>query len=252
LSAEQKTFQALKMAIHAAMIDRMDQEIGRVLDQLKTMGAYTNTVIFFASDNGASAEQIIRGDQHDPSAPPGSGATFLCLGPGWSTAANTPLRLHKSWVHEGGIASPLIVHWPRGIQDRNGIRRDPCHFVDVLPTLVDLAGGKPAATRGPELAGRSIAPAFAGDRAILRDYLYFNHNNNRAIRVGDWKLIATGAEGPWELYDLSTDRAEQKDLAKAETDRVQKHAAKWRECDDTFVRVREASQPSDKTRMPNA
>ncbi len=115
LTEEQKRFQATKMAIHAAMIDRMDREIGRVLDQVKAMGAAENTVVFFVSDNGASAEQIIRGDMHDPSAAPGSAKSYLCLGPGWSSSANTPFRLHKSWVHEGGISSPLIVQWPAGI-----------------------------------------------------------------------------------------------------------------------------------------
>ena len=125
LSDEQKRFQAVKMAIHAAMIDRMDRDIGRVLEQLKAMHALNHTVVFFVSDNGASAEQIIRGDGHDVTAAPGSAKTFLCLGPGWSTAANTPLRLHKSWVHEGGIASPLIVCWPDGIRAAGELRHTP-------------------------------------------------------------------------------------------------------------------------------
>jgi arylsulfatase len=118
LTPEQRELQATKMAIHAAMIDRMDREIGRVLGQLRSMGTYRDTVILFVSDNGASAEQIIRGDEHDPAAPPGSWRTFLCLGPGWSTAANTPFRLHKSWVHEGGISSPLIAHGRAGLRAR--------------------------------------------------------------------------------------------------------------------------------------
>ena len=104
------------MAIHAAMVDRMDREIGRVLDQLRAMGAFENTLIFFLSDNGASAEIMVRDDGHDPAAAPGSAASHLCLGPGWSTVANTPFRRHKTWVHEGGIATPLIVHWPKGIR----------------------------------------------------------------------------------------------------------------------------------------
>ena len=115
LTDEQKRFQAQKMEIHAAMIHRMDREIGRLTDKLKAMGEYDNTVILFVSDNGASAEQIIRGDGHDKSATPGTEESYLCLGPGWSTNCNTPFRYHKSWVHEGGIASPLIVHWPAGI-----------------------------------------------------------------------------------------------------------------------------------------
>ena len=114
LTAEQRAFQAAKMEIHAAMIDRLDREVGRVLDQIRAMDAFENTLIFFLSDNGASAEIMVRDDGHDPSAPPGSAASHLCLGPGWSTVANTPFRYHKTWVHEGGIATPLIVHWPRG------------------------------------------------------------------------------------------------------------------------------------------
>ena len=119
-------------------------------------------------------------------------------------------------MNEGGIASPLIVHWPNGIKDQNKLRHDPCHFVDVLPTLVDLAGGSTAVETGaPPLAGRSLAPAFQKDGAVAHDYLYFNHNHNRAMRVGDWKLIATGRNGPWELYDLGKDRSEQHNLTKA-------------------------------------
>jgi len=118
LNDVQRRFQATKMAIHAAMVDRMDREIGRVVAQLKAMGEYENTLIFFASDNGASAEIMARNGGHDPKAPPGSAASYLCLGPGFSSAANTPFRRHKTWVHEGGISTPLIVHWPAGIQAR--------------------------------------------------------------------------------------------------------------------------------------
>ncbi|UCF14851.1 MAG: sulfatase-like hydrolase/transferase, partial [Phycisphaerales bacterium] len=131
LTDEQKRFQATKMAIHAAMIDRMDRGIGLVLDQIRKMGAFEDTLIFFVSDNGASAEQIIRGDMHDKSAAPGSARSYLCLGPGWSTASNSPFRLHKSWVHEGGVSSPLIIHWPAGIAARGELRHDPCHFIDI-------------------------------------------------------------------------------------------------------------------------
>ncbi len=207
------------MAIHAAMIDRMDREIGRVLARVKTMKAWENTVVFFVSDNGASAEQIIRGDGHDPAAPPGSAKTYLCLGPGWSTAANTPLRLHKSWVHEGGIASPLIVHWPAGISSRGAWRRAPGHFIDLLPTVLELAGAAaPGAWHGaepPPLPGKSLVPAFAQDVPLPRDYLYWHHLNNRALRVGDWKIVSAGGkqEGPWELYDVAADRGEQNNLA---------------------------------------
>ena len=255
LTPEQKKFQRLKMAIHAAMITRMDLEIGKVLDQVKAMGADRDTVVIFLSDNGASSEQLIRGDGHDASAPAGSANSYLGLGPGWSTNSNTPLRLHKSWVNEGGISSPMIVRWPNGIKDRNKLRHNPCHFVDILPTLVDLAGGdasKNVPAGAPPLAGRSLTAAFKKDGAAPHEYIYFNHSNNRAIRAGDWKLIATGTEGSWELYDLSKDRGELKNLASAQPERASKLAAMWKEKDDSFVRIREAAPPTDKVRMPAA
>ena len=192
---------------------------------------------------------MIRGDGHDRTAPPGSAQTHLGLGPGWASCSNAPFRLHKSWVNEGGIASPLIVHWPNGLKDAGKLRHDPCHFVDVLPTLVDLAGGSAVPEGGPPLAGRSIAPAMRRDGAVPREFLYFNHNDNRAIRAGDWKLIATGKNGPWELYDLSKDRCEQHDLAAAQPERVQKLAAMWNAHDTEYARVRESAPATARVRM---
>jgi len=216
LTAEQRRFQATKMAIHAAMIDRMDREIGRVVDQLRAMGAYENTLIIFASDNGASAEIMIRDGGHDPQAEPGSAATYLCLGPGFSNAANTPFRRHKTWVHEGGISTPLIMHWPAGIQSTGERRITPAHMIDIVPTILEVAEiEKPIAWKGetiPQAPGQSLVPAFERDAAIDRECLWWLHEGNRAIRVGDWKLVAAKGE-PWELYDLRTDRAESRDLA---------------------------------------
>ena len=253
LTAEQKAFQRTKMAIHAAMITRMDLEIGKVLRQLEAMGAERDTVILFLSDNGASSEQLIRGDGHDRTAAPGSAQTHLGLGPGWASCSNAPFRLHKSWVNEGGIASPMIVHWPNGMKDANQLRHDPCHFVDVLPTMVELAGGSTATSAGaPPLAGRSFAPALHKDGAVAREFLYFNHNDNRAIRVGDWKLIATGTKGPWELYDLSRDRCEQHDLAAGQPDRAKKLAAMWTAQDTEYARSRESAPPTTRARMSTA
>ena len=241
LPPAQQRFQAVKMAIHAAMIDRLDRELGRVLDQLRAMGVYSNTVVTFASDNGASAEQIIRGDGHDPAAPAGSGRTFLCLGPGWATAANTPFRLYKSWVHEGGISSPLIIQWLDGIKARGAIRHTPGHFIDLLPTLPELAGpvdgnvGRP--TGAPPLPGRSLVRSFASDRRIERDFLYWHHLNHRALRVGDWKIVSAGTadqEGPWELYDLGRDRTELKDLAARDPDRLGRMTNEWQRLERQF------------------
>jgi arylsulfatase A-like enzyme len=233
LTAAQKRFQATKMAIHAAMVDRMDQEIGRVLDQLRGMEAFENTVVFFVSDNGASAEQLIRGDGNDMTAAPGSAKTFLCLGPGWSTASNSPFRLHKSWVHEGGISSPLIVHWPAGLKARGELRHNPGHFMDLLPTILDLAGLQPGPT-----PGRSLAPAFGKDGAVAHEYIYFHHLENKALRCGDWKLVSKGGQkgpaGPWELYDLSRDRCEEVDLAAKYPERVRTMAELWEKTERAF------------------
>ena len=225
LTAEQREFQANKMAVHAAMVDRMDREVGRVLAQLKAMGSLENTVIFFLSDNGASAEIMVRGDGHDPQAECGTGATFLSIGPGWSSLANTPFRRHKTWVHEGGISTPLIVHWPKGISARGEMRDTPGHVIDVVPTILELAGGKPPAEWNgkpvPRPPGMSLVPLFAKDGTVSRDALWWMHEGNRALRVGDWKIVASGKDSPWELYDLSTDRSETQNLAAQKPEKVQ-------------------------------
>jgi arylsulfatase len=230
LTGEQKEFQPLKMALHAAMIHRMDIEIGRVLAQLETMDAWSNTAIFFLSDNGASAEQIIRGDLHDRTAAPGSPGTFLSIGPGWAGVANTPFRLHKSWVHEGGISTPLIVHWPDGISARGELRHNPGHVIDLAPTILQLAGGKwPSSAEDilvPPSPGRSLVPVFDKDFSVGHEYFWWFHEGNRAIRVGDWKLVADH-EKPWELYDLSKDRAESNDLALAQPEKVKELEKTW-------------------------
>jgi arylsulfatase len=208
----------------------MDLEIGRVLAQLEAMGDFQNTLVLFLSDNGASAEQIIRGDGHDRAAPPGSAKTFLSIGPAWSSAANTPFRLHKSWVHEGGITTPLIVHWPQGIPGRGQLRHDPGHLIDLAPTILELAGGKwPETFAGqpmPAPPGKSLAPTFARDGSVSHEYFWWYHIGNRAIRAGDWKLVAA-KDSPWELYDLRTDRSESHNLAAEHPEKVRELQQAW-------------------------
>lgn len=246
LTPDQREFQATKMAIHAAMVHVMDQAIGLVLEQLQKMGAFDDTVIFFASDNGASAEIMVRGDGHDPQAAPGSGQTFLCLGPGWSSASNTPFRRHKTWVHEGGISTPLIVHWPAGLPARGEIRHTPVHFVDVFPTILELAGiGKPKEWEeygAPPAPGVSIVPLFAQDGTIKHEYFWFLHEGNRAIRVGDWKLVAA-RDDPWELYNLAEDRGETRNL-------VEKFPEKARELEELWDRLWNRFQEDAKRDLP--
>jgi arylsulfatase len=230
LTDGQKEFQAAKMSIHAAMIHRMDIEIGRIVEQLKAMGALDNTILCFMSDNGASAEQIIRDGGHDPTAPLGSAKTYLGIGPGWASAANTPCRLYKMWEEEGGISTPLIVHWPAGIKAHGELRTNPGHLIDLVPTVLEIVGGKqPATVAGlpvPPMHGKSLVPAFAKDNTVQHEYLWFNHQGNRAIRMGDWKLVAD-KNAPWELYNLANDRSETINLAAAYPDRVQEMKAAW-------------------------
>ena len=231
LNPVEQRFQAQKMEVHAAMIARMDSEIARVVDRLKALKEFENTVILFGSDNGASAEQIIRGDMHDRSAPPGSAANYLCLGPGWSTAANTPLKLHKHWNHEGGISSPFIVHWPAGIKDKGKLRRTPAHFIDIVPTLLALSGAQPVMKHNgltpPPFPGLNLLPVMQKDAPLKRDFIYFNHMTNRGLRSGNWKLASAGPNAEWELYDLSEDRGETKNLARTLPDKVKQLATVW-------------------------
>ena len=230
VAGPQKDAWQIRMAVHAAMVDRMDREIGRVLDQLRSMRAMQNTLILFMSDNGASAEKILRGDGHDPAAAAGSWRSYLCLEPAWANLANAPLRRSKIFVHEGGISTPLIVHWPQRIIPGGSLRHTPAHLIDLVPTILELAGGaKPRTWKGtqiPPAPGRSLVGAFAGDSTIERDYLWWFHSGNRALRVGDWKIVSEG-DGPWELYDLSTDRCESKNLIAEQPQRAAELERVW-------------------------
>ncbi len=254
LNAEQREFQAAKMAVHAAMVDRMDREIGRVLTQIRAMGSENNTLVFFLSDNGASAEMMVRGDGHDPAAECGTGATFLNIGPGWSSMANTPFRRHKTWVHEGGISTPLIVRWPSGIAARGELRDTPGHIIDLVPTILDVAGGSTSeGCKGPPAPtppGKSLAPLFLKDGARLHETLWWLHEGNRAFRAGSWKIVAGGKESPWELYDLRTDRSESNNLANAMLDKVRELATAWQAQTDECFSLARKDVATGKTTEP--
>ena len=235
-----QAFQAEKMAIHAAMIERMDAEIGRIVAELKAMGEFERTLFVFLSDNGASAEMMVRGDGHNREVPAGSAGTFLCLGPGWSSLANTPFHKHKTWVHEGGISTPFIVHWPAGLAGARGLRAVPGHVIDVVPTVLEVAGvdveglggtGSDAAGEpelaAPGLPGQSLLPVLRGEAQQLHPWLWWQHEGNRAYREGDWKIVAAGEQSAWELYDLSQDRTELRNLAEAQPERVRQLEEAW-------------------------
>ena len=250
LSEEEKYLHATKMAIHAAMVDRIDREVGRIMDQLKAMGKAENTLVLFLSDNGASAEQIIRGGGHDRNTPLGSSGSYLCLGPGFSTASNTPFRRHKFWTHEGGITTPLIAYWPTGIKDQGGIRSSMGHVVDFLPTFLDLAGVEPLMEKNsieaPPVPGKSLVPLFMQDQPSERE-IYFSHHGNNALRQGKWKaVISTDIDGRWQLYNMEDDRTELNNLAdnffrfgddewkRENMERLENMKNRWEELDSLF------------------
>jgi len=241
LTDQQKQFQSKKMAIHAAMVDRMDQEIGRLIVQLKEMRQFDNTLVMYSSDNGASAEIMVRDGGHDPEASPGSAASYLCLGPGFSSACNTPFRRHKTWVHEGGIATQLIAHWPAGIAARGEFRRNLGHMIDIVPTILEVAGiEKPAAWEGesiPAAPGQSLVPTFTDKSNALRAApLFWLHGGHRAIRHNNLKLVSAKGD-PWELYDLSKDRAESNNLTSGMPDQTQRLEASWQGMVDEFTEL---------------
>jgi len=189
-------------------------------------------LILYLQDNGACAENIGRNPPaaKGPAPMPGPAETWIGYGEGWANVSSTPFRLYKHYVHEGGIGTPLIAHWPRGIKRQGELEHQPGHLIDVMATAVDVARAKfPAERDGKKILpmeGRSLVPAFAG-KTIQREALFWEHEGNRALRIGDWKLVAKGSSGPWELYDMKRDRTEMNDLASAQSGRVKEMVATW-------------------------
>jgi len=222
---------AHRMEIYAAQIDSIDQNIGRLVAKLKQLGQFENTLILFLSDNGSSAEGGPGGfSRGQPGAPIGSGLSYASAGLEWASAADTPYRKFKIATHEGGIATPLIAHWPVGIRGRNEVRHQVGHVIDIMPTLVELAGATYPIVRDgrstlpPE--GRSLVPALTGASGLESRPLFWEHEGNKAVRQGDWKAVAE-SRGPWELYNLRTDRVEARDLAAENPEKVRELTALW-------------------------
>lgn len=216
------------MAIYAAVVHHMDASIGRLAAALRDRGVLDNTLILFMSDNGGNAESGPQGRLNGN--PPGSAQSDVFCGQSWATLENTPFRRYKHFNHEGGIATPLIVHWPAQIDGKGELRHQPGHLVDIMATCVDAAGAKYPADLGGKpvqsMEGKSLVPAFK-NQPIPRDAIYWEHEGNAAIRVGDLKLVRLGRGGPWELYNLKADRTELHDLAAEKPDQAQQLAAKW-------------------------
>ena len=227
-----KEWEARCMEVYAAMVDNMDQGIGRLVAALRANGQFENTLILYLQDNGGCAENPGRNPPaaKGPAPMPGPAETWIAYGEGWANVSNTPFKLYKHYVHEGGIGTPLIAHWPRGIQRKGQLDSQPGHLIDLMATAVDVAYAKYPEMRAGKpvqpMEGRSLAPAFAG-KPIQRDAIFWEHEGNRALRIGDWKLVSKGPDGPWELYNLKQDRVEMHDLAAREPQRVRDMVAAW-------------------------
>lgn len=218
------------MAIYAACVWHIDKSVGELTEALRQRGLLTNTLILFLSDNGGNAEFGLSGRLGGAN-PGGPGSAVFC-GQSWATLENTPFRLYKHFEQEGGIASPLIVHWPAGIAAKNELRTEPSHVVDIMATVADVGGATyPKEFNGHAilpLEGRSLKPVFAGQPLQPpRDAIYWEHEGNAAIREGDWKLVRRDADGAWELYNLKADRTELHNLAAAQPEKAKELLAKW-------------------------
>lgn len=226
---EKERFDTL-MAVYAACVFRMDQAIGRLVAGLKERGVHENTLILFLSDNGGNPEGGVEGRLQGPGAP-GSANSTLFNGESWAWVQNTPFRRYKHFNDEGGISSPLIVHWPAGIAARGEFRREPAHLIDLLATFQELGGGTYPTTREGHAVipaeGVSLAPAFAGKPLGRKQPIFGEHEGNASVRDGDWKALRLGYQATWQLFNMASDRTEQNDLAAAQPERVKAMAAQW-------------------------
>ena len=261
-----KEWETRCMEVFAAMLDCMDQGIGRLIAALRKNGQFENTLILYLQDNGGCAEEMGRNGNfiarnEAPTLPPlgndylqpdmipkqtrdgfpvrqgkgvmpGDKDSYIGYGRSWANVSNTPFREFKHWQHEGGISTPLIAHWPNGIEvKRNGmLEPQPCHLIDLMPTCIELSGAKyPESFREQAIQpmeGVSLVPAFVGTAINRQKPIFWEHEGNRAIREGDWKLVSKHPGG-WELYDMAKDRTEMHDLANTHPDRVKGMAKQW-------------------------
>jgi len=232
--AQQDTMD-LKMAVYAAQVDIMDQGIGDIINTLEEMGELDNTVIMFLSDNGATREYIDRNPSPADTAAIGTRFSWASYTASWANASNVPFRLYKSWVHEGGISTPFIVHYPNQIKQRR-INRQVGHVIDLMATCTDLAQAEyPQQYQNQRIKpteGISLLPIMQGDSVERNQPLFWEHMGNRAIRDGNWKLAAPGPTKAWELYNMAEDRSETQNLANQHPERTQDLAQKWQDWAD--------------------
>lgn len=270
--AENKAWYSSLMEVYAAMVDCMDQGIGRVMNALETKGIENNTLVIYLQDNGGCAEEFgfqkEIGPYHDDvdineikamgenefqtemipkytrvgrpvlagiGLEPGADGTYLAYGKPWANASNTPFRMYKHWVHEGGISTPLIVHWPEGIKAKNEYRTQPGHLIDIMATCIDVAGATYPETYNNNTIipyeGKSLVPAFKNEQLPNRP-LFWEHEGNKAVRLGKYKLVSRWnkeAEYNWELYDLEADRSELNDLFASMPEKAAELEQLWKE-----------------------
>jgi len=229
-----KEYMELKMAIYAAQIDRMDQGIGTIIAALKQNGILDNTLIVFLADNGGCAEYSNYGfgtKEGNAMDKIGTKVSHASYGAGWANASNSPFRYYKHYAHEGGISTPLIVHWPAVINDPGAIREQTGHIIDIMPTFLAAAGGSyPKEYNGniiKPMEGVSLLPALTNKPLERKEPIFWEHHGNRAVRDGKWKLVANGEEAAWELYDMQADRTETNNLAGKNPEIVKAMNDKW-------------------------
>ena len=234
-------FEDLRMAVYAAMIDRVDQNMGRLMATLEELGYADNTLIMFLSDNGGCAEEP--GGRDPEVRNPGPKDDYVAVGPAWGWAQNAPFRRYKVWMHEGGVRTPFIAWWPGQIP-ANKITHEPGHIIDIMPTMAGLAGiSYPETYNGNQILpveGNNILPVLKGEKNTNHDELYWEYSGNRAMRKGDWKLVWDKLRKEWELYDLSTDQTEMNNFAGEQPERTAEMVKKWKAwADKTGLKVSE-------------
>lgn len=227
LTPDERQWEEDRMEVFAAMVDSVDQNIGRLVQHLKDNNAFDNTLILLCSDNGACPFERTRGKDLKPWDP----KSYWCYDVGWAHAGNTPFRWYKQNQHEGGISSPLIAHWPKGITAEKGsVNHQSGHLIDLLATCMDATDSKyPSEYAGKPttpIQGRSLLPILKGKQREGHDWLYFQFSDNRAIRKGDWKAVSARG-GRWELYNIANDRTELNDLASSQPERAKELSTLW-------------------------
>ena len=249
-----KKWQVRRMEVYSAQVEAMDRGIGQIVEAIESVGQLKNTVIIFLSDNGACAEKLapetknqliklIGSDEtkygqpidfcNNPSIMPGGESTFQSVGIGWASAQNTPFRLYKHFVHEGGISTPLIVQWPDKIKDRGKLINQPGMLMDIMATCVSVSGSTyPEQYNGiniKPIEGYDLMPLILHGEKTRREVMCWEHEKNKAVRLGNWKLVLMKKKGKWELYNVDNDRIESNDLSEKHPDIVNALSLKWEE-----------------------